>query len=281
MADPSFASGRLGSRLQGSIAMIAEELLRAGRLDDALKALQEQVRSQPSNATLRIFLFQLLAVMGQWARAQNQLKVVGELDASALPMVPTYSTAIDCEALRREVFAGRLTPVILGQPAEWIAPLLQALSLDAEGHGEAAQALREQAFDAAPAVPGRIGEAPFAWLADADTRLGPVLEVIVNGRYAWLPMSNLRSLKVEAPSDLRDLVWLPAELTLANGGATVALLPARYAETVEHGDDAARLGRKTEWLDSGLPVGQRLFVTDAGETALFDLRELDFEPTDA
>ncbi|MBG4477988.1 tetratricopeptide repeat protein [Pseudomonas aeruginosa] len=281
MADPSFASGRLGSRLQGSIAMIAEELLRAGRLDDALKALQEQVRSQPSNATLRIFLFQLLAVMGQWARAQNQLKVVGELDASALPMVQTYSTAIDCEALRREVFAGRLTPVILGQPAEWIAPLLQALSLDAEGHGEAAQALREQAFDAAPAVPGRIGEAPFAWLADADTRLGPVLEVIVNGRYAWLPMSNLRSLKVEAPSDLRDLVWLPAELTLANGGATVALLPARYAETVEHGDDAVRLGRKTEWLDSGLPVGQRLFVTDAGETALFDLRELDFEPTDA
>lgn len=116
--------------------MIAEELLRAGRLDDALKALQEQVRSQPSNATLRIFLFQLLAVMGQWARAQNQLKVVGELDASALPMVQTYSTAIDCEALRREVFAGRLTPVILGQPAEWIAPLLQALSLDAEGHGE-------------------------------------------------------------------------------------------------------------------------------------------------
>lgn len=224
--------------------MIAEELLRAGRLDDALKALQEQVRSQPSNATLRIFLFQLLAVMGQWARAQNQLKVVGELDASALPMVQTYSTAIDCEALRREVFAGRLTPVILGQPAEWIAPLLQALSLDAEGHGEAAQALREQAFDAAPAVPGRIGEAPFAWLADADTRLGPVLEVIVNGRYAWLPMSNLRSLKVEAPSDLRDLVRLPAELTLANGGATVALLPARYAETVEHGDDAARLGAR-------------------------------------
>ncbi|MBF3187449.1 virulence protein SciE type, partial [Pseudomonas aeruginosa] len=45
--------------------------------------------------------------------------------------------------------------------------------------------------------------------------------------------------------------------------------------------DAARLGRTTEWLDSGLPVGQRLFVTDAGETALFDLRELDFEPTDA
>lgn len=81
--------------------MIAEELLRAGRLDDALKALQEQVRSQPSNATLRIFLFQLLAVMGQWARAQNQLKVVGELDASALPMVqptPPPSTARRCAA---------------------------------------------------------------------------------------------------------------------------------------------------------------------------------------
>ncbi|WP_327058540.1 tetratricopeptide repeat protein, partial [Escherichia coli] len=61
--------------------MNAEELLRAGRVDDALKALQDQVRTQPANAELRVFLFQLLAVLGQWSRANNQLKVAGELDA--------------------------------------------------------------------------------------------------------------------------------------------------------------------------------------------------------
>ncbi|NQD95461.1 tetratricopeptide repeat protein, partial [Pseudomonas sp. CrR25] len=165
--------------------MNADELLRAGHLDDALKVLQEQVRSQPSNASLRVFLFQLLAVLGQWPRAQNQLNVAGELDAGTLAMVQTYRAALDCEALRAEVFAGRLTPVLLGQPTDWVALLIQALQLDGEGHARAAQQLREQAFEAAPAVAGWLNEQAFAWCADADPRLGPVLELIVNGRYVW------------------------------------------------------------------------------------------------
>jgi type VI secretion system protein ImpE len=256
--------------------MTAEELLRAGRLDDALKALQERVRAQPGDVSLRIFLFQLLAVTGQWARAQNQLKLVGEMDASALPMVQTYRTALECEALREEVFAGRLTPVIIGEPAQWLAPLLQALKLDAEGQPLAAAQLREQALEAAPAIAGQINERPFAWLADADPRLGPVLEVIVNGRYAWLPMQNLTELQTEAPSDLRDLVWLPAQLTLSNGGTTVALLPSRYPGSQHSSDDAVRLGRLTDWSEDGLPSGQRLFGDDQGETPLFEVRKLVF-----
>jgi len=261
--------------------MTADELLRAGQIEEALSSLQGQVRSQPSNATLRVFLFQLLAVLGDWSRAQNQLKVAGELDAKTLPMVQTYRTALDCEALRAEVFAGRLTPVLLGQPADWLAPLIQALKLDAEGHTAAAQQLRDQAFEAAPSVAGQVNGEAFNWFADADPRLGPVLEVIVNGRYVWLPMHNLSTLSIEAPTDLRDLVWLPAELTLVNGGSMVALIPSRYPDTVTSGDNAARLARKTDWLDSGLPLGQRLFVTDNREVALFDLRTLTFEHPDA
>ncbi len=261
--------------------MNAEELVRAGKLDEALSALQDQIRAQPSNAALRVFLFQLLAVLGQWGRAQNQLKVAGELDASTLAMVQTYRSALESEALRSEVFAGRLTPVLLGEPAPWLGPLIQALQLDAEGHAEAAQRLRDQAFEAAPAVAGELNGEAFAWCADADPRLGPVLELIVNGRYVWLPMENIASLSCEPPSDLRDLVWMPAELTLRNGGTTVALIPSRYPDTVTQGDDAARLARRVDWLDSGLPIGQRLLATDQGDTALFELRTLTFASGDA
>lgn len=260
--------------------MNAEELVRAGKLGDALLALQDQVRSQASNASLRVFLFQLLAVMGQWSRAQNQLKVAGELDAGALAMVQTYRAALECEALRAEVFVGRLTPVLLGQPADWVAQLIKALQLDGQGHGEAAQQLREQAFEAAPAVAGELNGEAFAWCADVDPRLGPILELIVNGRYVWLPMDNLASLRCEAPSDLRDLVWLPAELTLRNGGSTVALIPSRYPDTLGCGDDAALLARKVDWLDNGYPIGQRLLATDNGEVGLFELRSLSFVDRD-
>src|SRR5215470_13341240 len=148
----------------------AVELVRAGQLGDALAALQQEVRRQPGEPKLRVFLFQLLAVLGQWERAAGQLQVAGELDPAALPMVQSYRDALNCERLREEIFAGRRSPLVLGDPPEWLAGLLQALQLDAQGESAGARALREQSFDAAPAQEGRIDTAPFAWCADADER---------------------------------------------------------------------------------------------------------------
>jgi type VI secretion system protein ImpE len=33
---------------------------------------------------------------------------------------------------------------------------------------------------------------------------------------------------LEAPEDLRDLVWMPAHLRFENGGESLALIPTRY-----------------------------------------------------
>ena len=46
--------------------MTAEDYLKQGDIKAALLLLQEQVKKQPANPELRIFLFQLLSVMGQW-----------------------------------------------------------------------------------------------------------------------------------------------------------------------------------------------------------------------
>src|SRR4051812_37576923 len=96
--------------------MLAQQLVREGDLTGALTALQDVVRKDASNAKHRVFLFQLLAVQGQWKRALNQLNVAGELDAGTLPMVQTYREAIQCEALRAEIFSGRRAPLIFGEP---------------------------------------------------------------------------------------------------------------------------------------------------------------------
>ncbi|RYE66540.1 MAG: tetratricopeptide repeat protein, partial [Oxalobacteraceae bacterium] len=104
--------------------MLAQELVRKGDLAGALSALQDAVRKDASNAKLRVFLFQLLAVQGQWARALNQLNVAGELDAGTLPMVQTYREAIQCEALRADIFSGKRAPLIFGEPEAWLAQLL-------------------------------------------------------------------------------------------------------------------------------------------------------------
>ena len=262
----------------------AEELIRRGDAPAALAQLTEQVRRAPADAKLRVFLFQLLAVLGQWDRAMTQLKVAGDLDDGALAMVQTYREALRCEPLRAEIFAGRRTPLVLGKPPQWMALVMEALRLAGAGHQAEAERLRGEGFEAAPAVAGTINDQPFAWIADADMRLGPVLELITNGRYYWLPFERIRELDVEEPADLRDLVWTPARLLLTNGGETFGLIPTRYVGSEASDDPAIQAARKTEWQDDGsglfCGLGQRLLATDQDEYPIMDLRQVRLDSPD-
>ena len=261
-----------------------EELLAVGDPAGALKALQQQVRAKAVDPKLRVFLFQLLCLLGQWQRALDQLKVCGELDAGTLAMVGTYEPAIRCEAVREAVFAGHTLPHVFGPPTGWVALLAQALQLDANGQGAAAASARAQALEQAEPSTGRIGgsgDQPFQWLADADSRLGPTLEVIINGRYGWLPFCHLSAVKLDPVADLRDLVWAPAHLTFVNGGDTVALLPVRYAGTPLAEGGPLAMARQTEWLElsegAWRGIGQRVLSSDGPELGLLEVHSISFD----
>jgi type VI secretion system protein ImpE len=256
--------------------MTAEEHVRAGRLAEALAALQAEVKKRPSDPKLRIFLFQILAVMGQWERSLTQLEVASDLDPEAVAMRQTYQALVQCELYRRDVFAGKRTPLVFGEPADWMALLLRAVQLGGEGKLAEGEQVREQAFAQAPAVAGTIDGVPFEWIADADPRLGPMLEAIVNGRYYWVPFERLSRIEMEAPKDLRDIAWMPATVTFENGGQTVAFVPSRYPGSEQSADPRIVMGRMTEWGQEGAPVGlgQRLFATDQGEYPLMDVRQV-------
>src|SRR3954469_7859685 len=121
-------------------AHAAEEELRNGDPAAALKRLQEQVRTRPDDSKLRVFLFQLLCVLGQWERALNQLEVASGLDDGTLAMAQMYGAAVRCEAMRRDVFDGRRSPMIFGEPDQWLALLIE--SLPTAGKGDRAGAER-------------------------------------------------------------------------------------------------------------------------------------------
>jgi type VI secretion system protein ImpE len=258
--------------------MQAAELLKSGSIEAALADLQADVRKHPSNPQTRIFLFQLLCLMGRWDRARTQLEVLADMSKETTSMVQTYGAVLQCEAVRAEVFAGKRAPLVFGKPGEWVALLLEALKLTAQGKHKEAGALRTRAFEEAPTTSGKAEGKPFDWIADADSRLGPMLEAVVNGRYYWIPFQRLREVRLEKPTDLRDLVWMPAYLTLANGGETVALIPTRYPGSEASDDNAIRLARKTTWVeadgDTFLGLGQRLLTTNEGELPLLDVRSL-------
>ncbi|HSW08715.1 type VI secretion system accessory protein TagJ [Aquabacterium sp.] len=260
----------------------AQELLAQGDPKGALAQLQQQVRSKAADPKLRVFLFQLLCVLGQWQRALDQLQVCGELDAGTLAMVNTYRSALQCEAVREAVFAGTTVPHAFGRPQNWVALLAQALQAESQGDAPQAAHLRAMAFEQAPTTSGSLDGQAFDWIADGDSRLGPVLEVIINGRYGWLPYGSLQKISIDAPTDLRDLVWAPALITFANGGETVALLPVRYAGTAAQADGQLLMSRKTEWIELAegqyRGLGQRLLTTSGAEVGLLEAREILLNP---
>jgi type VI secretion system protein ImpE len=256
----------------------AERAVRDGDLDAALSNLQDQIRKEPANADLRVFLFQLLSVMGQWERALTQLNVAAELDAKTLAMAQMYREAVRCELLRADVFAGKRSPVVFGEPEEWLALLIESLLVRATPRSGESDQLRERAFEAAPASGGVLDGTPFEWIADADMRLGPVCEAIINGRYYWVPFARLSRIDLEAPADLRDVVWAPAHFQFDNGGETVGLIPSRYPGSEADTDPQIRLARKTVWSETKADVyhglGQRVLTTDTGEHAVMDVRQI-------
>ena len=259
----------------------------AQSLAEQLQQLQASIRRDASAAPLRVHLFQLLCVLGQWKSALAQLQVCAQMDAAAIPMAQTYREAIACELFRAEVFAGKRQPRVLGAPPPWMALLIEALRHDADGAASNASDLRAESLDMATSSACFVDDIECAWLADGDARLGPVCELILNGQYYWLPFQAGLEIHMEAPADLRDLVWTPADLRLPGAAVVPALIPSRYpGTTAQQGPDADALMqcRLTRWVEQGgdtwFGLGQRVWVSDVGEHALLDVRQLRFPAAD-
>jgi type VI secretion system protein ImpE len=250
----------------------------AGGLAAEMAAAMAAVRSSPQAFEPRMALFQLACVVGHWERARAQLDTMAKLDAETVLFARTYGRLIEAEAARRRVFAGAEQPVAFGEPPAWLAMVAQALRLEG---GEAARAreLRDRAREEAPARAGAVGDESFAWLMDADPRLGPALEVVVDGQYRWLPLDLLEELRAEAPKAMRDLVWQPVALRLAGGRELHAFVPVRYPGSELADEDAVRLSKETRWTGEDgeqRGLGQRVLATDAGDHAFLDVRRLRF-----
>ncbi|MFD4836164.1 type VI secretion system accessory protein TagJ [Achromobacter sp. NPDC058515] len=256
----------------------------SGQLDE----VQAQIRLRPADADLRAQLFQLLVAQGDWARAGEQLSVCGQLSAQARPMMALYASAIAAEREREAVLAGRGEPAMLDEPEDWMRALISALRLDGRSAAQAA-ALRAQALRDAAARAGYLGGAmqdaplPFQWICDGDSRLGPVFEFFGAGRYVWLPFVALKRVRLLAPEGLCDVVWAQAEIELDGGRVLQGLVPARYppvpGERMVDQPDPVKLGRVTDWRalygDAYAGVGQKMWLTDAGEFAVLDIRSLE------
>ena len=254
--------------------------LQQDSLVSVLVRLENDIRSAPTDISLRWGLFQTLCLLGQWERALKQLQVCAKLDAELVSTAQVMRDLIRSEMLRAAVFQGKKQPGhMVATPPDWMSRLLDALSAAGNGDVNAADMAREEALSAAPEVAGESNFGAFTWITESDSRLGPVCEMIVAGMYRWCPFSEIVTLSIQPPHSLLDLIWTRAEVNLRDGSVLKAYLPVRYPGS-EVADDAIRLARESRWREEGktgvFGLGQKTWMTDAGDMGMLDLRNVTF-----
>ncbi|CAN5669500.1 type VI secretion system accessory protein TagJ [soil metagenome] len=237
--------------------MNSTDLYRAGKLDEAIQVLGGELRSDPTDVRRRTFLFELLCFAGSYDRAEKQLDVLAGEGKEAEMGTLLYRSALHAERTRQEMFRSGMLP---------------------------------QGAVAPRSVSGTLNGEPFESLTDADPRIGARLEIYAAGQYTWLPLEQLESVSMQAPSRVRDLLWAPALVRPGSAFSRLelgeVLIPVLTPDASQHSDPAVRLGRMTEWerLADGreAPVGQKLLLVDGEEFPILEVRELIIDvPSDA
>lgn len=242
-------------------------------LDQAMSA----VKAKPSDPLLRAGLFRFFSYTGQWSRASTQLQTLATLDAEQAMYASTYMGALKCEQFRADVFAAKRSPLFVGEPAQWMALLLQA----AQTSGVAAIGLIDSALDQAPATSGRVDGTAFDWIADADNRFGPLLEAFIDGKYYWVGFDRLTRVDLDAPDEAIDRVWQPCQFVFASGGSKSGFIPIRYPGSPGDTDPSIVMGStvRSEALgpDYELLAGGRLLNTNVASYPLVQIRSIELD----
>ena len=230
--------------------MTPTELFRAGRLQEAIEALGEEVRNNPLDAKRRTFLFELLCFAGDYDRAEKHLSILADNSQSAGMGALLYRSALHAEKIRQQMFTDRIFPT------------------------------PHKACTRPSSRMGQFGES----FTDADPRIGGSLELFVAGGYTWIDLEQVAKIEIPKPKRLRDLLWTPAIVTTTPEYKAMelgeVLIPVLSPLSWQQEDDNVRLGRSTTWVEDetygDIPLGQKLFALDGQEIPILELGTIEF-----
>ena len=237
--------------------MKAKALYQAGKLSEAIQSLSAEIRENPTDAQMRVFLFELLCFAGDYDRADKHLNFLSGQSPQAQMGAVLYMSSLHGERLRHKLFEEKDYPS---------APV-----------DEAAQR------------GGTFNGTPFESIEDSDARIGARLELMAAGAYLWIPFEHIEMIDFQAPKRVRDLLWRPA---LVRTGPAFkdkelgeVLVPVLSPFSWTHSDDNVKLGRATVWETGAdgeaLPYGQKTFLVDGEDIPVLELKRIEFKAAEA
>jgi type VI secretion system protein ImpE len=259
----------------------AKTLLESGNLTGAIESALTLVKANPTDASARIFLFELSAFAGDWERAKRQLDVIGHQDTTAMIGSKIYEQCVLAEGKRADVFSKGAKPEFLATPPDYIYGLLTANNRVIEGNLTEAREILDKVEAERPAFACKINGHEAEDFRDYNDLTSVILEVIIKDSYCWVPFEQIEKITFTEPKSLRDHFWRQATMETDNGTNGDVFIPALYNNSWRSGDDKIRLGKLTDWRDIGEDIyigeGTKLFAVGGGEhKTILDLQTIEF-----
>jgi type VI secretion system protein ImpE len=260
----------------------AKELLEAGRLNEAIQVMNEEVKRNPTDVQRRGFLAELLCASGRLERADAQLEVIVQQDTKAALTVALLRQLIRAETARRDFFASGRLPEFLDVPPPYVQRYVEASVHLREKRPADAIKVLQQAEEERPRTKGSCNGKHFEDLRDLDDMTAAVFEVLTStGKFYWIPVERVHSIEFRKPERLRDLIWRRAAMSVADGPDGEVYLPATYCPDGSEAEEQALLGRVTEWRGGeGAPmrgVGQVCFLVGDESVPIMQMETVTFE----
>ncbi len=259
--------------------MTASEIFREGRLQDALTAALQDVKSNPADDAKRRFLCEVFCFTGDLERADSHLDLLNP-EPNEMLGTQLFRQLIRAEQARQQFYnEGRLPEFLNQTPTPVLRQHLEASILVREGRLDEAARVLEQAEKDRPKISGTCDGQRFEGLRDLDDLTAPFFEVLTsNGKYYWIPMEAVETLEFRPPGRARELLWQRVHMIVRSGPDGEVFLPTLYTGSAGHQDERIRLGRMTDWTGgNGTPLrglGQRMFLIGGEERPTLEIETI-------
>ncbi|MDH5586229.1 MAG: tetratricopeptide repeat protein [Nitrospirota bacterium] len=258
--------------------MKAREFLEKGQLSEAIKEMTQEVKAHPADSRARTFLFELLCFSGDLNRAKNQLEALDTQDPKADLGIDFYRKVLKAEQVRQQLFSKGTVPKLLGSCPAHIQGHLDALLHIQEKNFSLAQERLSKAEELRPDIQGTIDGSIVGSFMDLDDLLAPILEMIMQDQYYWVPFSRIRKISLTPPKHLRDLLWAPVQVETTDA-SVAGVVPVLYPGSFMAEDELVKLGRVTDWKQQEgftLGMGQHLYGCNDQDKGILEIREMTF-----
>ena len=250
------------------------ELFHEARLNEALESQRAVVAARPDDMAERLLWCELLAFTGDRDAVRRELAELRDVPPDVRAYCDEWRSLLTADEARHR---GE-RPAFLSDLLRHVFERLRGLDCLRAGREAEALDLLDEADGAAGYVEGHVDGRPFEGWKDADDLLGPVLEVFQGDRYVWLPMDQVRKLRLDEGDQLRDLLYRPATVWLRDASEWDVLIPGLYVGTAGHPEEGIRTGAGVDWVErDGVMrgLGGRTFLFGEEELSLCEFRQVE------